>query len=89
MSAALPAAIAAAGGPAAVLRCGQVFTDPFQTQLVAWHLHVPQHEVGISPHRPGTTVVPAGAKLARDPRFPPVVRTRFWAIGSFCARGGG
>src|SRR5919206_3199952 len=89
VSAALPAAIDAAGGRAAVLRCGQVFTDPFQTQLVAWHLHLAQHEVGIFPKRPGTTVVPAGAQLARDPRFPPVVRTRFWAIGSSCSRGGG
>jgi hypothetical protein len=87
-SAALPAAIARAGGPAAVLRCGQAFTDPFQTQLVAWHLHVPQHEVGIFPERPGATVAPAGSTLARDPRFPPVTRTRFWSIGSSCARGG-
>jgi hypothetical protein len=89
VSGALPAAIARAGGPAAVLRCGQVFTDPFQTQLVAWHLHVAQHEVGIFPRPPGTTVAPAGSTLARDRRFPPVTSTRYWSIGSSCPRGGG
>ena len=34
----LPAALAAAGGRDAVLRCGTPRTGPFETQLVAWHL---------------------------------------------------
>jgi len=48
----LPAAIAKAGGPAAIERCGRVKTGPFETQLVAWHLHMHQHTIGLLPTPP-------------------------------------
>ena len=45
----LPAAIAKAGGREAVMRCGPVFTGPFQVPAVAWHLHLHQRR---GRHRP-------------------------------------
>ena len=52
--AALPGFIERAGGRSAVLRCGPVFTGPFQTQAVAYRLHLRQNQVGIHPRPPGT-----------------------------------
>jgi hypothetical protein len=80
-------AIARAGGRRAILACGDVYTGPFQTQALAWHLRLHEEDVKIFPSGPGTTVTPSYSALARDPRFPPVVRTRYWVVGSSC-RGG-
>ena len=77
-------AIAKAGGPAAIQACGEVYTGPFQTQALAWHLHLHEQDIKIFPAGPGTTVVPNYAALARDPRYPPVVRSGFWVVGSSC-----
>jgi hypothetical protein len=77
-------AIAKAGGPAAIKACGEVYTGPFQTQALAWHLHVHEEDVKIFPSRPGTTVAPAYSALARDPRYPPIARTSLWVVGSSC-----
>jgi hypothetical protein len=81
------AAIAKAGGARAIEACGTVFTGPFQTQALAWHLHLHEEDVKIFPSGPGTTVTPSYSALARDPRYPPVLRTRYWVVGSSC-RGG-
>jgi hypothetical protein len=80
-------AIAQAGGAAAIQRCGTVYTGPFQTQALAWHLRVHEEDVKIFPSGPGTTVTPSYSALARDPRYPPVVRTRYWVVGSSCKGG--
>ncbi|HEY7075048.1 MAG TPA: hypothetical protein VH418_06755 [Solirubrobacteraceae bacterium] len=80
----ITAAIARAGGPAAIKACGDVYTGPFQTQALAWHLRVHEEDVKIFPSGPGTTVTPSYSALARDPRYPPVVRTRYWVVGSSC-----
>jgi hypothetical protein len=80
-------AIARAGGPKAIKACGDVYTGPFQTQALAWHLGVHEEDVQIFPSGPGTTVTPSYSALARDPRYPPVVRTRYWVVGSSCKGG--
>jgi len=80
-------AIARAGGAAAVKACGAVYTGPFQTQALAWHLRLHEEDVKIFPSVPGTTVTPSYSALARDPRYPPVVRTRYWVVGSSCKGG--
>jgi len=49
----LPAAVATAGGRAAILRCGEVSTGPFQVPLLAWQLHLPLDAVHVA--RPGVT----------------------------------
>jgi hypothetical protein len=80
-------AIAKAGGRRAILACGSVYTGPFQTQAVAWHLRLHEEDVKIFPSGPGTAVTPSYSALARDPRYPPVVRTRYWVVGSSCKGG--
>jgi hypothetical protein len=80
-------AISQAGGADAIKRCGTVYTGPFQTQALAWHLRVHEEDVKIFPSGPGTTVTPSYSALARDPRYPPVVRTRYWVVGSSCKGG--
>lgn len=66
----LPQAIAAAGGRAAILRCGRVSTGPFQVPLMAWHLRVPIQAVKVA--RPGT----GGTVIEITPQNTWTVRTR-------------
>ena len=80
----LEAVIAKAGGERAVKACGPVYTAAFQTQAVAWFLHLHETEVGIFPMPPGTIVAPHYTGLARDPRFPLVTKTTRWMVGSSC-----
>jgi hypothetical protein len=80
----LPAAIAAAGGEAAVRRCGSPRTGAFETQLVAWHLHVHQREVGLNPSPPATLVALRGNALAREPGFTTLGGSRRWVIRASC-----
>jgi hypothetical protein len=82
----LPAIIARGGGEAFVRRCGQVFTDPFQTPEIAWQLHLHQRQVGLVPTRLGTTIAPLGTALAHDPGFPVVAASRRWLLASSCRR---
>jgi hypothetical protein len=82
--AALPDAIARAGGRDAVLRCAPVFAAPFDTQVVARDLRLHQHQVAIHPRPPGTVVAQSGSDLARDPRFRPLAQTRRWVIATSC-----
>jgi hypothetical protein len=79
-------ALGRAGGRAVVLACGTVYTGAFQTQVVAWHLGVPQVdvEVDLTPTPPGTVVAPRFTGLSRDPWFAPIVRAQHWAISSSC-----
>jgi hypothetical protein len=83
-TAAIRTAIAAAGGEAAVKRCGPIGTGRYQTQAVAWYLRLHQYEVDYDPLAPATTIAAPNSELARDPRFPPLARTRRWVVGSSC-----
>jgi hypothetical protein len=82
--AALPGVIEQAGGRAAVVGCGPVFTGAFQTQALAWRLHTHEHDIGIRPAPPGTVLAPAGLGMTRDGRFPLRLRTREWVLRSTC-----
>jgi hypothetical protein len=82
--AALPEAIARAGGRAALLRCGTPFAAAFDRPAVARDLRVHQDQVGIRPRTPGTIVARRGSSLANDRRFPASVRTGRWVVGSSC-----
>jgi hypothetical protein len=81
----LKAAIRAAGGPAALKRCGTVYTTRFDTQAVAYDLHLHLSQAQIFPAVPGTIVAARTTALARDPRFPHVLaRTPSWTIAVSC-----
>ncbi len=80
----MPDAIAAGGGEAALKQCGTVYTGAFQTQVVAWYMHLHEMESEIFAFPPGTTIAPSYSSLSRDPRFPAIAKTRKWVIGSSC-----
>jgi hypothetical protein len=81
----VPEAIAAGGGEAKLKSCGTVYTGAFQTQTVAWYLHLHEMQTEIFAYPPGTTIAPSFTSLSRDPRFPTIAKTRKWVIGSSCA----
>jgi hypothetical protein len=78
--------IRAAGGEAAVLACGPVVTGAFQTQVLAWHLDVPQDliEVDPTPRPPGTVIAPRTTAMSRDRDFAVVARNDRWTVRSSC-----
>lgn len=81
----LKTAIRLAGGPAAVRRCGGVYTTRFDTQAVAYDLHRHLYQVQIFPAVPGTVIAGHTTALSRDPRFPHVLaRTSGWTVASSC-----
>ena len=81
----LPLAIERAGGERAVLRCGTVKSGPFETQLVAWHLHLHQYQVGLLPNPPATLFALRGGALAEAPGFRTVAATKRWLVRTACA----
>jgi hypothetical protein len=81
---ALPAAIHAAGGEAAVRRCGAVYTGPFQTQDLAWNLHLREQQVGLRGDPPGTVIARPSNPLSRDERFATVHAREPWTVRSGC-----
>jgi hypothetical protein len=82
----VPEAIEAGGGREKLMSCGTIYTGNFQTQAVAWYMHVHEMESEIFAFPPGTTIAPTFSALSRDPRFPVIARTPKWVIGSSCAR---
>jgi hypothetical protein len=81
----VPDAIEAGGGEKALKSCGTVYTGAFQTQAVAWYMHLHEMDSEIFAFPPGTTIAPSYSSLSRDPRFPTIAKTRKWVIGSSCA----
>ena len=81
----VPDAIKAGGGEAKLKSCGTVYTGAFQTQAVAWYMHLHEMDSEIFAFPPGTTIAPSYSSLSRDPRFPTIATTRKWVIGSSCA----
>ena len=80
----VPDAIAAGGGRAKLKACGTLYTGAFQTQTVAWYMHLHEMQTEIFAFPPGTTITPWFTALSRDPRFPEKARTKLWVIGSSC-----
>jgi hypothetical protein len=81
----VPDAIEAGGGEAKLKSCGSVYTGAFQTQAVAWYMHIHEMESEIFAFPPGTSIAPSYSALSRDPRFPTIATTPKWVIGSSCA----
>src|SRR4051812_34911253 len=84
--AALPSAIASAGGAKAVLACRPIYTEWFDVQAVARALHLHSSEVSIHPRVPGTVVARRGATIADPRRFPAQRLTDQWVLASSCPR---
>jgi hypothetical protein len=82
----VPDAIKAGGGEAKLKSCGSVYTGAFQTQAIAWYMHLHEMESEIFALPPGSTIAPSYSALSRDPRFPTIAKTRKWVIGSSCAK---
>jgi hypothetical protein len=80
----LPRIIARAGGEDRVTACGRVYTGPFQTQAVAWRLHLHEQDVGLRPLEPGTILARAPLEIARDERFAEKERTKRWVLRQSC-----
>jgi hypothetical protein len=80
----VPDAIKAGGGVAKLKSCGTVYTGAFQTQTVAWYMHLHELDTEIFAIPPGTTITPWYTALSHDPRFPQRARTKLWVIGSSC-----
>jgi MFS family permease len=80
----VPDAIAAGGGRAKLKACGTLYTGAFQTQTVAWYMHVHEMDTEIFAFPPGTTITPWFTALSHDPRFPEKAHTKLWVIGSSC-----
>ncbi len=87
----LPGVIDEAGGPDKILACGNVYSGPFQTQMVAYQLGV--HGINVGDVRPlkespapgaifRTNTVPGGPLVAAvtDDRFREVARSGRWRI---------
>ncbi len=80
---ALPAAVARAGGVAAVNACGAVITGPFQTQAVAWALHRPSGEIRLRGTIPGTVFSRHATGLGEYHRFR-LLHRGTWVVRQTC-----
>jgi hypothetical protein len=80
----VPDAIRAGGGEANLKSCGVVYTGAFQTQTVAWYMHLHEMDTEIFAFPPGVTIAASYSALSHDPRFPTIARTRKWVIGASC-----
>jgi hypothetical protein len=84
----LDAAVARAGGPAAVLACGKPITGAYQVPVLAWNLHVHSIRVGLNPRPPA--VVFRADDASRMPPVPPqppfrqVAATGRWQVYEAC-----
>lgn len=89
----LPAALEQAGGPQALLDCGEVAVNPFMVPWAAWELGVHTRRLVLETegpgvvirarYRPGADPLPAPGVLAGAPI---VARTRLWEVTARCGR---
>ena len=77
-------AVDAAGGPAALKRCGHIYTDPFQTQPLLWEMHLEGPAIGIRPEPPGVIVTPRRARGSADRRFAVRALRSRWIVRATC-----
>ena len=66
----IPDAIAAGGGEAKLKSCGSVYTGNFQTQAVAWYMHLHEMQAEIFAFPPGSTIAPSYSALSDRPAIP-------------------
>lgn len=82
-------AIAEAGGPAALTRCGRPVTGPYRGPLVAWHLRVEKQRVAFTPALAGVVFASSLRRGdAREPVAPagarPAAAAGSWRIALRC-----
>ncbi len=82
--AALPGFIVQVGGRNAILRCGQVSTGPFQTQIVAYRLHLHEQDVGLHPQSRGAILETTAAPVPADAAFKVKRRGTEWTLRLTC-----
>jgi hypothetical protein len=75
-----------AGGRAAILRCAPVYTGPYETQLIAYKLHLHDDQVSIDPRPPGTVLAVIGTEQSHDARFPIREIHGGWVLRTTCPR---
>jgi MFS family permease len=80
----LDAALAAAGGPAAVRACGQVSTTAFERQALAYRLDLPARDVWTHAERPGIAFIRAGREHPNAAALPVAARLRGWTVRRAC-----
>ncbi|HEV2819911.1 MAG TPA: hypothetical protein VGW11_05335 [Solirubrobacteraceae bacterium] len=89
----LPAALEQAGGPRALLDCGEVAVHPFMVPWAAWELEVHTQRLVLETGGPGA-VIRAGYRPGADPLpapgvlagAPVVGRTELWEVTARCGR---
>lgn len=89
----LPAAFEQAGGPRALLDCGEVAVNPFMVPWAAWELEVPLRRLVLETGGPGT-VIRGRYRPDADPLPAPGVlgdapvlgRTELWEVTGTCGR---
>jgi hypothetical protein len=81
---ALPAAIEKAGGRDALLGCGRVYTLAFDTQIVAYAMHMHEKDVGIHELVPGQIVARLHSGKGDPIRFPHRTVTKRWVFARSC-----
>ena len=81
----LPEAIALAGGERAIRDCGDVYTAKFEVPAITWKLHLEIEDVTVFVKPPGVVIVVPWARMARDPRFEGLGRTKHWVVRRACA----
>lgn len=86
VQAALPDAIARAGGRAAVRACRPIVAAWYDIQAVAWALHAHETQVTLRAPRPGTVFTRRGSRLPADPRVSRRTVTDRWVVASTCTR---
>ncbi|MCP9491921.1 MAG: hypothetical protein MSC31_18910 [Solirubrobacteraceae bacterium MAG38_C4-C5] len=89
----LPVALGQAGGPRALLDCGEVAVNPFMVPWAAWELEVHTRRMLLETGGPGT-VIRARYRPGADPMPAPGVlagapvlgRTELWEVTGTCGR---
>jgi hypothetical protein len=89
----LPVAFEQAGGPRALLDCGEVAVNPFMVPWAAWELEVPVRRLVLETGGPGT-VIRGRYRPDADPLPAPGVlgdapvlgRTELWEVTGTCGR---
>jgi TRAP-type C4-dicarboxylate transport system permease small subunit len=76
--------IAAAGGPAAIKRCGQVSVTKFERQALAYRLHLPSADVWTHSVTPGIAFIRNHNRLPGAAALPVRVQLPSWTLRSAC-----
>jgi hypothetical protein len=80
----LDAAVAAAGGTAAIRACREISATPFERQALAYRLHIPIADVTTTHHGPGIALIRDHRELPGVAALPVVAQLPSWTIRRAC-----